>query len=124
MALALFILAFLLMGVVDFGRAFHHYIVITNAAREGARFGSRIPDDDDLIKEAAIDEAANSGVDISTPEVASITLTPASPADRTSGTPLNVTINYTYTTVIGGLIGLPRLNIRTETEMRVFGLGD
>jgi Flp pilus assembly protein TadG len=122
MALVLFILAFLLVGIVDFGRAFHHYIVVTNAAREGARFGSRIPDDDTLIKDATIQEAAESGVDISTSDFATITITPANPDSRTSGTPLNVSINYTYTTFIGGLVGLPKFNIRAGTEMRVFGL--
>ena len=42
-ALVLFVLALLMMGVVDFGRAFYSYITITNAAREGARRASRLP---------------------------------------------------------------------------------
>ena len=37
------ILLLLLAAVVDFGRAFDAYIVLTNAAREGARYGAIHP---------------------------------------------------------------------------------
>ncbi len=37
LALVLPILILLLMGVVELGRIFHSYLVITNASREGAR---------------------------------------------------------------------------------------
>ncbi|MFW6136197.1 MAG: TadE/TadG family type IV pilus assembly protein, partial [Chloroflexota bacterium] len=37
LALVLFILLLILAGIVDFGRVFNHYVVITNASREGAR---------------------------------------------------------------------------------------
>jgi hypothetical protein len=42
-ALILPVLALLVMGMVDFGRAFYVYEAITNAAREGARFCSLYP---------------------------------------------------------------------------------
>jgi Flp pilus assembly protein TadG len=120
MALALFILAFLLLGIVDFGRAFHHYIVVTNASREGARIAARLPDPDDdpdefvpAVEEATKSEASNSNVDL-TPPGASITIV----GTRTSGDPISVSVTYTYTTIIGGLIGLPEFPMRAATEMR------
>jgi Flp pilus assembly protein TadG len=43
-AVVLPILLLLLAATVDFGRAFDAYIVLTNAAREGARFGAVNPE--------------------------------------------------------------------------------
>jgi Flp pilus assembly protein TadG len=37
------ILLIILLGVIDFGRVFYAYVTITNAAREGARYGSMYP---------------------------------------------------------------------------------
>ncbi len=43
MTLVVGLLLLLVAGTVDLGRAFHTYIVLTNAAREGARWGSHYP---------------------------------------------------------------------------------
>ena len=43
-AVVLPILLLLVAAIVDFGRAFDAYIILTNAAREGARFGSVNPE--------------------------------------------------------------------------------
>jgi Flp pilus assembly protein TadG len=45
LALILPVLALMVMGIVDLGRAFHDYVVITNASRVGARYASRFPSD-------------------------------------------------------------------------------
>ncbi len=37
LALILPVLLILFMGVIEFGRIFHNYLIITNASREGAR---------------------------------------------------------------------------------------
>lgn len=116
MALALFILVFLLIGIVDIGRAFHHYMVITNAAREGARYGSRFPEDQSGIHNATIQEAANSGVTI---ETGDITITGLNSEENT---PIQVEIEYQLPTIIGGLIGLDELTLRSDTQMVIFDL--
>ena len=116
MALVLFILAFLLVGIVDIGRAFHHYIVITNAAREGTRYASRYPSYETGIYATAIQEAANSGVTI---EESDITITGL---DGGEGTPIEVEVEYTLPMIIGGLIGLDELTLRSSTQMVIFGL--
>lgn len=122
MALVLFILALLLIGVADIGRAFNNYIIVTNAAREGARFAARIvhtdPDIDEQIKSAVIAEAANNGLNLDDESLATIAVQPVYTA-RTRGEPILVTVQYTFTTFIGGLVGLPELNMVSETEMRL-----
>src|SRR5262245_15926747 len=41
-AITLPILLFVLSGIIDFGFLFHHYEIVTNAAREGARMKSNL----------------------------------------------------------------------------------
>ncbi len=123
MALVLPLLMLLLIGVVDIGRAFNHYIVITNAAREGARRASRTPIylgelAVDAIEAAVRQEAANSGVDLSS-DNAIITI--GASQGLSGGNPISVTVHYTFTTIIGGLTGLPEFSMRNSTEMVIFG---
>lgn len=71
-ALALPLVLLLVLGVLEFGRAFQTKIVLTNAAREGAHYF--IYDKADIpnfvnTKDAVVAEAFNSGVQIQTSEV-------------------------------------------------------
>jgi len=118
MALILPLLALLLFGVVDIGRAFYTYITITNATREGARRASRFPDKEPVIRQAVRQEAANNGLDLGD---GNALITVGRPADWSGGDPVSVTVEYTFTTFIGGLIGLPELHLRSDTEMVIFG---
>jgi len=52
MALVLPILLLLLIGLIEFGRAFFIYAVVSNAAREGVRAGIVEPLDFDYVKNA------------------------------------------------------------------------
>ena len=66
-ALVLPLLAVIILGALDLGRAFFTYIIVTNAAREGARYGTTWFDDDysdniDGIKDSAAGEASASGI--------------------------------------------------------------
>jgi hypothetical protein len=115
-AFVLPLLALLLVAVVDVGRGFHHYIVITNAAREGARRASRYPDQDAIIRSAVVGEAANSGVDLVEGGNVEISINGFG-GDR--GDPISVSVHYTYTTLIGGLVGLPEIPMANRTEMAV-----
>jgi len=72
-ALSLVILLTLLAGVVDLGRMFFAYIIIRDAAQEGAVFGSIAPKDDlstfkneveDRVKAAFTDPSDSSNVPI------------------------------------------------------------
>jgi Flp pilus assembly protein TadG len=122
-ALVLFILMLLLAAIADLGRAFTHYIVITNAAREGARLGGRAEHSeviDDWIIEAVVREAANSNIDLTEAGVAEITIEPAI-ADREEGEPITVTVEYTLSMMLGGFVGLQELPMRSQTVMMMFG---
>ena len=55
------LLLLLLAGIVDLGRAFYGYIVISNATREAARYGTRLPNDTLAIRSKALTEITNSG---------------------------------------------------------------
>jgi len=71
-ALALPLLLILILGVLEFGRAFQTKIVLTNAAREGTHYFIYDIDDSptfDNTKAAAVAEANNSGVQITTSDV-------------------------------------------------------
>lgn len=69
MALMIPILLVLIVGAIEFGRLFLTKLVVTNAAREGAYYLSTHSDDYDSgsdsapkTTEAAMNEAANSGI--------------------------------------------------------------
>ena len=126
-AMVLFILALLLAAIADFGRAFNSYIVITNAAREGARLGARVEyhtdDIDHYIRGAVRQEAANSGIDLADPEdpeVAKITIEPDQQA-RSAKQPITVTVEYSMTTIFTGLVGLDTIPMRSRSVMVMFG---
>lgn len=87
MALVLPVLMLLLFGILEFGRVFHEYLVVTAAAREGARtaaIGS-----DNTVVENAVKEAASS-IDRGSLD---IVVTPANETDRVHGQPLTVVVS-------------------------------
>jgi len=51
-ALILPILLLIVLGLIEFGRAFFIYTVVSNAAREGARYGIVHPRDPDGVEDA------------------------------------------------------------------------
>src|SRR4030042_293998 len=63
-ALILPLMVLIIAGIFDLGRAFYGSITITNAAREGARYGSLHSNDFLGMKTASINEAQNSGITI------------------------------------------------------------
>ena len=71
-ALALPLVLLLVLGVLEFGRAFQTKIVLTNAAREGTHFFIYEPEDRGTFTDtiaATVAEANNSGVQINTSDV-------------------------------------------------------
>ena len=107
----------MIIGVIDIGRAYNNYIIITNASREGARFGSRFPHYATGIIQATMWEATNSEVSLSPADVTIVGVSGA------SGTPIRVIVTYDFPTILGQIIGLPNLQLRSSTEMVIFGIG-
>lgn len=58
LAIMLPILLIILLGIIDFGRVFYAYVTITNASREGARYGSMHPLSTEEIKSRVKQEGA------------------------------------------------------------------
>ncbi|SJZ44641.1 TadE/TadG family type IV pilus assembly protein [Selenihalanaerobacter shriftii] len=88
LALVLPVLLLILFGIVEFGRIFHTYLVISNAAREGARKGVITNNDSDIV--AAVERAANPSLDL---DGLQTNITP-SEAERGRGDPLRVEVSY------------------------------
>lgn len=121
MALLLPLLMLFLIGVADLGRAFFAYVALTNATREGARFASRYPftaSEDDVQKVIARvqDEPAVPGA-----AWTAITATVDGLGDA-KGEPVTVTATLEFDTLIGSMIGLDPLTLRSQVTMRIFGI--
>jgi len=114
MAIVLPLLLLILAGAVDLGRAFNNYIIVTNASREGARYASRLPLDSTGILDATKKEAENSGITLTR-----IFVTP--PGGALAGQPIRVSVEYPFSTIMGGLVGAETITLTASTEMVVFG---
>jgi Flp pilus assembly protein TadG len=123
LALVSFLLVLLLVGVIDFGRAFNSYEVITNASREGARYASRLPHDRDGIVAAAQDETEGTSVTLEDADIAvepELVGDPFVWSDAQRGEPITVTVSYDFPTILGDIVGADSLTLRARTVMVVF----
>ena len=87
LALVLPLIFFLLLGVVEFGRMFHAYLVITQGSREGARLA--VVGESDTVIMSRIDEATAS---LKSTKM-KIAINPGG-TDRIRGVPVHVTVHY------------------------------
>ena len=115
MALIVPVLLLMVAGLVDFGRAFRGYIVVTNAAREGARYASLFPHYEAGIVSATIQAAADVGESLDESNVAIDGL------GASAGETIRVTVTYQLSTILGSIIGASELTISSSTAMVVFG---
>ncbi|MDH7488991.1 MAG: TadE/TadG family type IV pilus assembly protein [Anaerolineae bacterium] len=116
-ALLLPVLIVLLAAVIDLGRVLDASIVLSNAARVGARFGSIHPTWYDSIRVRVVDFANNSGMaftgvvlDGSNVEVSS---------SAVPGQPIVVTITYDLPLYFGRMVGLNTIRIVRRAEMMI-----
>ena len=109
-ALIVGVLSLIFLGLFDLGRVYNGYIVITNCAREGARYGSMHPDDPAGIRNRAIREADNSGIVLTADDVG---------IDTTggSGDPIAVTVEYDFLLLSAWAVGRDTLRLRSRVEM-------
>lgn len=122
MALVTPLLLLLLVGVIDVGRAMAVKIAVTNASREGARYGSWYPGDYAGIADACQFELELNNLDAGTAEV---TIVPGPGQSKaTSGEAIEVTVTMNMNTFVGGLIGVDTITVRSGTQMIVFGTDD
>jgi Flp pilus assembly protein TadG len=86
-ALILPVLVLMILGMIEFSRAYNVQISLSNAAREGARVMA-IHNDDTLARSAAVDAAPGLNPALTTGEVS------VSPSSCTSGQTVTVTISH------------------------------
>jgi hypothetical protein len=119
-ALILPLMVLIIAGIFDLGRAFYSLITITNAAREGARYGTLHPADGAGIKAAAELEAQNSGITITDGNVNLICPpNPMPPTGCNRGQPLRVTVSYNYNEMIFRFFFPSGINMQRSVEMQV-----
>jgi len=118
------VLMLFIFGIVDFGRAFHVLIAISNAAREGARYGIGpgmdrndpllfIPLDNE-IKAAAVQEAGNFNLKLAATDV-----TVSCPNTCIEEQNLRVVVNYTFTPIFDILIPGSGITFVRDMEMMI-----
>jgi Flp pilus assembly protein TadG len=116
-ALVLPILLFLLLGIVDFARAWNVYEVLTDAGREATRLAVvEIGATDQEVRQVAKDAAARTGILLTDQDI-------TIDAGAARGDPTTVTIEYGYELKwVGwmmGLLGADRtLNFTVASTMR------
>jgi Flp pilus assembly protein TadG len=117
-ALVIMLLLLIAFGVVDLGRVFHGLITISNAAREGARYGMIYPNDATGIRNAAITEALSSGISLGVGNIAIACEDLSTPAGCDSGRPIRVTVTYSFDLFMGWILTSP-LQLTRYVEMIV-----
>lgn len=113
MAFILPIILLLIMGIVEFGRIFNTYLVLTNASREGARVASVGGTDLDIIN-----SVSNATPTINQSHM-TITIDPLE-TERSRGLPVSVTVQYNLELIcpIINVILPDPFSISTKTVMR------
>ncbi|MEW6446535.1 MAG: TadE/TadG family type IV pilus assembly protein [Bacillota bacterium] len=114
LALVLPVLLLILFGIMEFGRVFSAYLVITNAAREGARLAAVGGDDTAVVQRVV--EAADS---LDTSRL-TVTISPAY-GSRVTGSETEVAVCYSIdlvTPVLSGVVPNPLL-LTAQATMRV-----
>jgi Flp pilus assembly protein TadG len=118
-AFVLPILILLIAVVIDAARAFDAYIVITNAAREGARYGALDKSLDPIeIKQLVVDDVLGSGTNISHMEdfsLANVTVTGMGGTDK-----VTVSVAYDLRLWFGGIAGLDYFHLYKQAVMPVY----
>ncbi len=123
-ALVLPVLMLILLGAVDLGRVFHDYVTMTNASREGARYGIAHPKDTSGIQSRAIEEAAASGIALASDNVSVSCLTydgttTVSCDQAYNGDRLQVTITHDFEFVTLYLFRVQHISLSSFTVMAI-----
>jgi Flp pilus assembly protein TadG len=113
-ALTLPLLLLVLIGILDLGRITATYVILENAAREGARYGAVHPSSSSGIVARAQAEASGT---IINPTQMSVT---SSCSPCSAGSALTVQVSYPFTFITTYLFaGLNTLNISTNATFQI-----
>jgi Flp pilus assembly protein TadG len=103
MVLPIFLLLF---ALVDFGRAFYSWLLITNAAREGAR-AAAVQSDYTTVKNNIYSSLCNSYPSDCSLDTSKMSITPGNiQGARGSEATIDITYTFSFVTPIGGILQL------------------
>jgi hypothetical protein len=111
------LLLLLLAAVVDFGRAFDAYIVLTNAAREGARWGSVNPElTVDEVQQIVVEDVLGSGTNVT--DWTSFATGNVTVIGQEAGSEeVTVIVTYEFRLWFAGLIGFDTVTLSKTSVM-------
>lgn len=117
MAFALPILLLLLVIVVDAARAFDALIVLTNAAREGARFAT-LESSPTLaqIQDLVVQDVVGSGTNISNMD----DFQASDVIVDVGSTAVTVTVSYDFDLWFGGMVGFDSFHLERQSAMPTY----
>lgn len=117
LAFAFPVLLLILMGILDFGRAFYTYVSITNAAREGARYGAAYPADS-----AGLISQVNRELGCTNCVLPNVVCSPHACNQAQSGDEITVTVNFDFHLLTTGILPfgdhIPMSNFTTMPVLR------
>lgn len=119
-AFTLPILLLLILGTIDLGLGFRTYIVLTNAAREGARWVSVSPCDTAGALGRISLEAGRVG--LSEGAIGSNSYTPSFTPNKTcyaAGETVTVRVSHNFQLMFGTLTGIPAVPFSAQASMMV-----
>ena len=115
-AVVLPILLLLLAATVDFGRAFDAYIVLTNAAREGARFGAVNPElTAEEVHDLVVTDIMGSGTNLTPITESDIVVTVDGQEEGSEE--VTVEVSYPLDLWFGRLIGIDTVTLSKTSVM-------
>lgn len=115
--LTLPLLVLIMVGVLDLGRLYFAAMTVTNAAREGARYGAANPAAASAIAARAQNEAYGS---IITPGELTVS-TPTFPSGCALGNPIRVSVTYNFQLITTYIFGGGTIPLSASNQMPVFG---
>ena len=115
LALTLPLLMILMAGVLDLAHAFSLAGILSNAAREGARYGATDSTNSDAIKNRVVEEAAGAPLTIDPGQVVVNT-----DSGTTSGNAITVAVTHDVDLLLSQALGLPPPTIRRQATMVIF----
>ncbi|NCQ29235.1 MAG: hypothetical protein GW802_17680 [Armatimonadetes bacterium] len=115
LAILLPLLALMMAGVVDIARGFHARINLTNAVREGARYGAGAPTDATGIRQAVISELAGTSLK----DLSSDAISISTPNGTDARNPLTVSATASFGTFLGSFLGIQSMPLRAQATMMI-----
>lgn len=119
-AVILPLLLMIVLATVDLGMGFRTYIALTNAAREGARWISIYPNDQDGAEARVAQEADRVGLEdgLLADGNYEVRFEPDQ-SDYDAGDKVTVNVDYNYELLFGSLTGLPTVSFTASSTMVV-----